>query len=192
MSGFQLLRSGSVKKSGDGALFASARAISSGCLDEMKLERGGLPIKSGADAEVRPNDVLVVLRGPVNAAAAIPRALSMPLFATLELAIVRPHAALDAKYLAWLINQSSSQAALAEMRLGGGVQRLPLAALEKLLLLPTPSLETQRTIAAIDDLAREEARLSDQLAALRTTRLRAALLAAAHTPQIERHAHARS
>lgn len=190
MSGFQLLRSGSVKKSGDGALFASARAISSGCLDEMKLERGGLPIKSGADAEVRPNDVLVVLRGPVNAAAAIPRALSLPLFATLELAIVRPHAASDAKYLAWLINQSSTQAALAEMRLGGGVQRLPLAALEKL-MLPTPSLETQRTIAAIDDLAREEAHLSDRLAALRTTRLRAALLAAAHTPQIERHAHAR-
>lgn len=187
---FERLRSGSVKKPGDGALFASARAISAGYLDEALLEIGALPVRSATDAQVTVGDVLVVLRGPMNAAAPVTIIPATPLFATLEVAIVRPRSGVDAEYLAWLINQPSSQAALTEMRLGGGVERLPLTAIERL-PLPTPPLETQRAIAAIGHLAREQAQLTEQITSLRTIQLRTALLAVAHAHQDERSAHAR-
>lgn len=190
MSSFERLRSGSVKNAGTGALFASSRAISHGYVDESKLEIGGLPGRSAAEAEVRPGDVLVVLRGPVNAAAALSIPLPEPLFATLELAIIRPHETINAEYLAWFINQPTTQRALSEMRLGGSVERLPLAALDGL-TLPIAPLEVQLSIAAIATLAREQAELSDRLARLRTIQLQTALLAVANTHTLERPAHAR-
>lgn len=190
MTVFERLRSGSVKKPGSGALFAPARAISTGRLDEAQLEVGALPVRSATDAQVTVGDVLVVLRGPMNAAAAVTITTSAPLFATLEVAILRPHRGVDAEYLAWLINQPSSQTALTEMRLGGSVERLPLTAIERL-PLPTPPLATQHAIAAISRLAREQAELTERITALRTIQLRTALLAVAHAHQDERSAHAR-
>lgn len=190
MSIFQRLRSGSVKNAGTGALFAGSRSISQGYVDQSKLEIGEMPGRSAAEAEVMPGDVLVVMRGPINAAAAFSVPLPQPLFATLELAIVRPNEAMNAEYLAWLINQPTTQRALAEMRLGGSVERLPLAALDGL-KLPIPPLDVQLAIAAIGTLAREEVQLSDRLASLRTLQLQTALLAVANTHTLERPAHAR-
>lgn len=168
------LRSGSAKASGEDALFASARTISTGAFDDSALEPGRAPNRSAKEAEVQPGDVLVALRGPVNSAAAMRDKLPQPVFATLDLAVLRPHVQLDGGYLAWFINLSTTQTVLAGHRVSGGVPRLPLSALASL-ALPLPSLESQRRIAAVSDLAREEARLTTTLLRLRATILQTTL-----------------
>ncbi len=168
------LRSGSTKTAGQGALFASARTISGGAFNGGALEPGALPRRSAADAEVRPSDVLVTLRGPVNAAAVLREEMPQPVFATLDLAVLRTSNELDPGYLAWFINLPTTQIALAGRRVSSGIPRLPLAALGSF-AVPLPSLEAQRRIAAITDLAREEARMTGALIRLRTTLLQSTL-----------------
>lgn len=168
------LRSGSTKAAGQDALFASARTISTGAFNPDALEPGGLPSRSATDAEVRPGDVLIALRGPVNSAAAMREKLSQPVFATLDLAVLRPPAELDAGYLAWFINLPTTQTVLAGQRVSGGVPRLPLSALASL-AVPLPPLEAQQRIAAVSDLAREEARMTRALIKLRATLLQTTL-----------------
>lgn len=159
---------------GEGALFASARTITRGTFNDGALEKGALPGRSATAAEVRAGDVLVALRGASNSAAAMLAELAQPVFATLDLAVLRPNAALDASYLAWFINLPASQAVLAGDRVSGGVPRLPLAALE-MLPIPTPPLEVQHGIAAIDDLARHEVRMNAELLRLRAVLLQTTL-----------------
>ena len=155
---------------GQGALFASARTISGGVFNGGALEPGALPKRSAADAEVKPRDVLVTLRGPVNSAAVLPNELPQPVFATLDLAVLRTSNVLDPGYLAWFINLPATQTALAGRRVSSGIPRLPLAALGSL-VVPLPSLGAQRRIAAISDLSREEARMTRALIRLRNTLL---------------------
>ena len=126
------------------------------------------------DAEVRPSDVLVTLRGPVNAAAVLHEELPQPVFATLDLAVLRTSSELDPGYLAWFINLPTTQTALAGQRVSSGIPRLPLAALGSL-AVPLPSLKTQQHIAAITELAWEEARMTWALIRLRTTLLQSTL-----------------
>ena len=118
--------------------------------------------------------MLVTLRGPVNAAADLREELQQPVFATLDLAVLRTSNELDPGYLAWFINLPTTQTALAGRRVSSGIPRLPLAALGWL-AVPLPSLEVQRRIAAITDLAREEARMTGMLIRLRTTLLQSTL-----------------
>jgi hypothetical protein len=139
------------------------------------LDVGSCPARSKDEAEVRLGDVLVTLRGPVNAAAPVIGTFTKPLFATLELAVLRPSDLLDAAYLAWFINLPSTQAALASSRTGGAVARLPLPALQAL-RLSIPPLGVQHQIAAVDGLAREEALLSGRLQELRAAALQARLV----------------
>lgn len=164
------LRSGSTKTAGQGALFASARTVSSGFFENGTLEPGALPRRSAADAEVRPGDVLVTLRGPVNAAAVLREELPQPVFATLDLAVLRTSSELDPGYLTWFINLPATQTALASLRVSSGIPRLPLAALGSL-VVPLSSLGAQRRIAAISDLCREEARITSALIRARHTLL---------------------
>ena len=168
------LRSGSTKIAGVGALFASARTISSGAFDGGAVEPGALPRRSATNAEVRPGDVLVTLRGPVNAAAVFREALPQPIFATLDLAVLRTSVELDPGYLAWFINLPTTQTMLADRRVSSGIPRLPLAELGSL-AVPLPSLEAQQRIAAVSDLAREEARMTGTLIRLRATLLQSTL-----------------
>lgn len=168
------LRSGSTKASGQNALFASARTISTGSFEASALEPGRAPNRSAAEAEVQPGDVLVALRGPVNSAAAMRKKLPQPVFATLDLAVIRPSGEMDAGYLAWFINLPTTQTILAGQRVSGGVPRLPLSALASLALSPPP-LEVQRRIAAVSDLAREEARITGTILRLRATLLQTTL-----------------
>lgn len=168
------IRSGSVKKPGEDALFATPRSVSRGFVRDCSFEPGKAPTRSGADAEVRVGDVLVTMRGPVNAAAPVTRTFSKPLFAALELAVLRPSTQLDPTYLAWFINLPESQSLLAGGRTGGAVARLPLPTLQALPLI-VPPINVQRQIAAIADLALEETHLTARLATLKATALQAQL-----------------
>jgi hypothetical protein len=173
------IRSGSVRRPGDDALFATPRSVSKGWITEAALEAGMAPGRSATDAEVRVGDVLITLRGPVNAAAPVTGAFSKPLFATLELAVLRPGVQLDPTYLAWFINLPQSQAALAPGRAGGAVPRLPLPTLQTLPLL-VPPLRVQQQIAAMTLLSLEETQLTTRLMALRTKALEAHLVDLLH------------
>lgn len=173
------IRSGSLKKTGSGALFATPRSVSKGYVRDELFEEGLAPSRTRDEAEVRVGDVLVTMRGPTNAAAAITRAYVKPLFATLELAVLRPARELDPTYLAWFINLPENQAVLAGSRTGGAVARLPLPALHAL-PLRIPSLTVQRQIAALADLAIQEAELMSRIASLRATVLEAKLIGIVH------------
>src|SRR5689334_23123710 len=77
---------------------------------------------SGSAAALRVGDVVISLRGNVNNAAAIdPRDLDgSPLFATLDLAVIRltDPEGVDPRYLAAWLNLPATQAILAESREG--------------------------------------------------------------------------
>jgi hypothetical protein len=173
-----------VKKLGSDALFATPRSVSRGFVCDSAFEPGQAPARSGSDAEVRVGDVLITLRGPVNAAAPVTQVFSKPLFAALELAVLRPSSRLDPTYLAWFINRPESQTVLAAGRTGGAVARLPLPTLQALPLV-VPPIEVQRQIAAIADLALEESRLAARLATLKATALQAQLTDIVHQHSTE-------
>lgn len=174
MSSSFTVRSGSLKREGVDALFATPRAISGGLFQEALLEPGAGPSRSSEEAEVRPGDVLVVLRGNANLAACMERCVSRRVFATLDLAVLRPGEGLHGRYLAWVINLKASQAALESERVSGGVPRLPLSALI-MLPVPLPPLEVQRRVAEVAALGKREEDLALRLATLRRSQLDASL-----------------
>ncbi len=173
------VRSGTVRAQGEGALFVTPRAVSCGDIHLAQLQAGARPPRS-AEAQLIPGDVLVVARGPVNAAAVVDTQAEEPMFATLDLAVLRPGDGVDGGYLAWYINLPSTQQRLAEARTGGAVARLPLPALEAL-SVRVPPLDIQRGIATLAALGRRENKLAGEIADLRRRCLEAALEIAVET-----------
>lgn len=155
------IRSGSLHdRAGDEAFFVSAGDVEPFTVRTSALSPGALPGRSAASAALLPHDVLVALRGRSNPAAVVPSRPDgdRPLFATLDLAVVRLGPSIDPDFLAWFINLPSTQDELALDRSGSGIPRLSLPALGSL-EVPTPSLDRQRAIAA----AAAEAKYGDAL-----------------------------
>ena len=159
------VRSGSLHdRSGTGGYYVlvsdlTRRGLNNGCLAE-----GGVPQKSGAAAALAPGDVVVGLRGASNVAAVVPSlefACGL-IFATLDVGIVRQSYRILPAYLAWFLNRPKTQAIFSSERMGSGAPRLPLSALQEL-IVPVPSLKRQATIAALAADAQRESDLIENI-----------------------------
>ena len=170
------VRSGSLFDRGDdSAFFVLAGDVNTRGLQTSSLSSGALPMKSGSVAALMTGDIVVALRGSTNAAAVVPpvEGLSRPVFATLDVAVVRPREGSCPEYLTWFLNLPMTQEALAVSRSGSAAPRLPLTAL-KALEVPLPSLKRQVMIAVaasealqerdlIQDIQQARQRLFDEL-----------------------------
>jgi len=87
--------------------------------------------------------------------------------AVLPLVIIRPNQELVIpEYLAWVINQPEAQRQLEADARGTNLRMIPRSSLDKL-ELDIPDIQTQMSIAKVDDLARRERVLSIDLAQYR-------------------------
>jgi restriction endonuclease S subunit len=81
--------------------------------------------------------------------------------------LIRPlEQAVHSAYLRWFLNQPSTHNALASVAAGTAVKIINKAALEKL-DIPIPPIEKQRRIAALGQLAEQEAKLTAELTEFR-------------------------
>lgn len=114
-------------------------------------------------------DVLFVSRGARLGAAEISEELEGSI-ATGSFFVLRPkpESRVLPAYLAWAINAPNVQAQLRRMGQGSNVQMLRRADLEEL-ALDVPPLEIQRAIVALEEVARTERRLMNELCDKRST-----------------------
>jgi len=121
-------------------------------------------------------DVLFRSRGDRNTATCLPNSLEEPAVAVMPLVILRPDPSqTDAGYLAWLINQASTQRYFDSCARGTSMRMIPIGCLAQL-QVPLPDIETQKAIAQLDDLARREYELAHRLAGKRQQIVTLALL----------------
>lgn len=120
-----------------------------------------VPGRATEPYELGPGDVLFMSRGTQNRSwvmAKVPK----PTIAPVSFYILRPHSGLDGGYLAWYLNQTPAQGAIAQMRTGAGtpiVQRSVFRMLE--VVVPAP--DVQRDVAALGVLFAHEQRLRGEL-----------------------------
>lgn len=155
------VKSGSLlDRGGTGALYVLAGNITLDGLNLSDTVKGGAPSKSRDTAALRRGDIAVALRGSRNVAAVVPdlTSLDFPLFASLDVAIIRPFELIHSPYLAWLLNDEATQESFEVHRSGSAAPRLPLSAL-KTFPLPLPPHLQQISIATLA----AEARREDQL-----------------------------
>jgi hypothetical protein len=129
---------------------------------------------------VRQNDVLFVTRGTRLGAAVVQEALEDTI-ATGSLFVLRPRKEILAGFLAWAINSAPVQAQLRRAGQGSNLLMVRRNDLEEI-TLDVPPLEVQRAIAALDECARRERRLTIQL-----NEKRAALVEAVAARAIQSH-----
>lgn len=146
------------------------------------------PPPSGTAGALRVGDVVISLRGNVNNAAAI-EACDLngpPLFATLDLAVIRltDPESVNPRYIATWLNLPATQTILAESREGSAAKRLPLGPLRRL-QLPIPDRQRQQAIVALARESAEERRLADRIARLRSVLIDRCLAEAAARPMKE-------
>lgn len=159
------IRSGSLHdRSEADALYVLAGDIAQVGLRTSRLATGARPTKSDSIAALTVGDVVIALRGNVNTAAMVPDLahLDRPVFATLDVAVIRTGPTLSASYLAWFLNLPTTQDVLATDRSGSAAPRLPLSALKEL-DVPLPDISRQRLIASVADNASHEALLIAQI-----------------------------
>lgn len=124
----------------------------------------------------KPGDILFRSRGDRNTATRLPVSFDEPAVAVMPLVILRPDASrTDAGYLAWFINQASTQRYFDLCARGTSMRMIPVGCLAQL-EVPLPSIETQKMIAALDGLARRECALAHRLAERRQQVVTLALL----------------
>lgn len=164
-SGSAVLRGGS-----------DSRAIMVGDLDgsgqlARALTKVGSPA-SGAGSALRLGDIVISLRGNSNNAATIDAddIAGTPLFATLDLAIIRlsDPESVSPHYVATWLNLPATQSILGESREGTAAKRLPLGPL-KALQIPLPSWQRQSAITALARDVAEERRIATRIIQLRST-----------------------
>jgi hypothetical protein len=159
------IRSGSLHdRDGRDAYYVLVGDISARGLRTESLSEGASPSKSGVAASLSEGDIVVALRGTNNAAATVPHLgiFDRPIFATLDVAIIRTDRELLPPYLTWYLNLPETQATLSFDRSGSAAPRLPLSAL-KALKVPLPSLDRQAMIASAAAEARRERALINQI-----------------------------
>lgn len=109
-------------------------------------------------------DVLFRSRGEQNTAIAVKPESKSWAVAILPLLILRPRRdLLDPQYLAWFINQPTSQRYFDSCAYGQSLRMIPKPCLARL-EIPLPDLKTQRLVVDIDRLARRESDLLGVLA----------------------------
>jgi restriction endonuclease S subunit len=159
------VKSGSLlDRSGSAALYVQLGDISPGSLRMSRLTPGAAPQKSMTAAALKEGNIVVALRGNVNAAAVVPPldSIELPVFATLDVAIIRIHSVEEPEYIAWFLNLPSTQETLSSERSGSAISRLPLPALRQL-DVPTPNCARQNRIVAIAAEMRHEQELIEQI-----------------------------
>jgi hypothetical protein len=154
-----------------------------GILPKVLTSVGAPP--SGAASALRTGDVVISLRGNSNNAASVADAdhCGVPLFATLDLAVIRVDDAerINPQYLATWLNLPATQAVLAEGREGSAAKRLPLGPL-KALRIPLPDKTRQQAIVELAQMAVEERCTAMRIADLRATLINQCLVAASIRP----------
>lgn len=146
-------------------------------LADATSETAGDPVRVALDRFdaallVLPGDVVFLARGTRYPAVAVPEMLDGALVAA-PLYLIRPdQARADARYLAAIIAAPAIQAKLKAEAKGSYIPQVPADAI-RALEIPLPPLPEQRAIAALADLARQEARLAAALAAHRSVWLHA-------------------
>lgn len=127
---------------------------------------------------LNPGDILLRPRG-ANYKAAVIQDLDGPIVATAPLYVFRLQVdeAL-ADYLAWWINRDEVQEKLANEARGSYIPTVSKETFARL-ELPLPSLETQKRVAEVQSLRRQERKLVGHLESLRDQQIEAALEAAA-------------
>jgi restriction endonuclease S subunit len=124
---------------------------------------------------VRKGDLLFRCRGQSYSAALVEHALHHAIVAS-PMMLIRPHGQLvEPAYLRWFLNQVSTHNALASVAAGTAVKIINKTALEKL-DIPIPPIEKQRRIAALGELAQQEAKLTTELAERRQQLMEKTLL----------------
>lgn len=127
--------------------------------DELRV----VPARDARRYLVRAGDVLFISRGTRNIAVrieSIPERTIVPL----TFYVLRAGEELDPGYLAWCINQPPVQAAIAQVRTGGGAPQVPRPALGDI-RIPIPLLDVQRKIARLGSLMGRERQLTERLVA---------------------------
>lgn len=132
---------------------------------------------------VSAGDVLFRSRGDLNLAVALDERFAEPAIAVLPLMILRPHPSVVLpEYLAWAINQPTTQRYFDVSARGTSLRMVSKASLDDL-QLDLPDLETQRLIVTVADLAAREAELMRQLATLKKDQTNRLLAEHAHRKQ---------
>ena len=109
---------------------------------------------------VSPGDVLFRSRSESNTACALDDRFQEPALAMLPLFILRPNRDIVlAEFLAWAINQPRAQRHFDRFARGTNMRMIPRAALTDL-EVTLPGLDVQRSVVALDALARRERTLS--------------------------------
>jgi hypothetical protein len=131
-------------------------------------------------------DVLFRSRGEQNTAVAVTPQSNSWAVAILPLLILRPRQEhLDPGFLAWLINQPTSQRYFDSCARGTRLRMIPRPCLEKL-EVPLPDLKTQRLVVEIARLAQRESALTMDLAEKKKALTSFALLEQARKAQPQR------
>lgn len=130
---------------------------------------------------LREGDVVFLAKGAKSFGFAVAD-LPEPSLAASCFFIVRPSRRVDPAYLAWYLNLESTRRTIAR-QVGQGT-RIPVVRRQLLedLEVPLPSLQSQRLIAAVAELADQQQRLLAQLAERKHLLVTAACVRAAHYP----------
>jgi len=136
--------------------------------DELRIQPG----RDATRYEVRPGDVVFMSRGSRNLAwaiAEVPERTIVPV----SFYLLRLKPEVEARYLAWYLNQAPAQTAIDQIRTGAGTPIVQRAGFERLeVVVPPP--ETQRAIGDLGELQAREAELRTRLAEV-SDRMQAAL-----------------
>lgn len=119
------------------------------------------PVRNADRYRVGPGDVLLASRGTANYAVPI-EDVPEPTIAPATFYILRPGPKVESEYLAWVLEQPTVQAHIAQVRTGAGtpiLQREDFASV----CIPLPSRPEQRRITRIAALMRHERQLLRRL-----------------------------
>ena len=125
--------------------------------DELRIAPG----RDTARYQVRAGDVVFMSRGTRNRAWAI-AAVAEPTIVSVSFYILRPGGEVEARYLAWYLNQVPAQVAIDQIRTGAGTPIVQRAAFERLEIV-VPPLELQCSIADLAELQAREQELCAHL-----------------------------
>ena len=111
--------------------------------------------------ELRTGDVLFMSRGTRNRAWVLGQ-IPKDTIAPVSFYIIRPQPGLDGRYLAWYLNQTSSQAAIDRMRTGAGTPLIQRRLFEALSVV-VPAEAIQSEVAQVGELMARERLLRGRL-----------------------------
>ncbi len=152
-----------------------SNVVAGDVISPSRLQRFDLP-KLPDRHYVRGGEVVFRSRGNSTIAMAIPDNLAEAIAVIMPVLIIRPDRnRILPEYMAWAINQPAAQHKLAMDARESSLRMIPLPTLKNL-DIPVPDLATQKKIADLDTLSRQEGRLLRRLAKQRE-RLISALLA---------------